>query len=143
LKTRIEQLLTEARLIIPGGQALFGFQFVAMLTTGFDRLPESAKIIHAAALCLVGMNVIIMMTPAALHRLSFGGEDSLRFLRLGSAFVIAGPAFLAAGIAAETYVVFLKALNSPPAAAAASIATLLALGGFWYVWPLALRSKQE
>ena len=143
LKTRIEQLLTEARLIIPGGQALFGFQFVAMLTTGFDRLPESAKINHAAALCLVGMNVIIMMTPAALHRLSFGGEDSLRFLRLGSAFVIAGPAFLAAGIAAETYVVFLKALNSPPAAAAASIGILLALGGFWYVWPLALRSKQE
>jgi hypothetical protein len=89
------------------------------------------------------MNVIIMMTPAALHRLSFGGEDSPRFLRLGSAFVIAGPAFLAAGIAAEIYVVFLKALNSPPAAAAASIGALLVLGGFWYVWPLTLRSKQD
>jgi hypothetical protein len=143
LKTKIEQLLTEARLIIPGGQALFGFQFIAMLTPGFDRLPETAKIIHTAALCLIGLNVIIMMTPAALHRLSFGGEDSPRFLRMGSGLVISGPAFLAAGIAAEIYVVFIKALDSPPAAAAASLVALLALVGFWYAWPLALRSKQH
>jgi thiosulfate reductase cytochrome b subunit len=143
LKTKIEQLLTEARLIIPGAQALFGFQFIAMLTTGFDRLPNSAKTVHAAALCLIGLNVIIMMTPAALHRLSFGGEDSLRFLRMGSALVIAGPAFLAAGMAAEIYVVFIKALNSPAAASSASIAALLILVGFWYVWPLALRARRN
>jgi len=45
LKSKIEQLLTEARLIIPGGQALLGFQFIAMLTSGFDRLPETAKVV--------------------------------------------------------------------------------------------------
>ena len=143
LKTKIEQLLTEARLIIPGGQALFGSQFIAMLTTGFDRLPDTAKTVHAAALCLIGLNVIIMMTPAALHRLSFGGEDSPDFLRMGSALVIAGPAFLAAGMAAEIYVVFIKALNSPAAAASASIAAFLILVSFWYVWPLALRAKRN
>jgi hypothetical protein len=87
------------------------------------------------------MNVIIMMTPAALHRLSFGGEDSPRFFRLGSAFVTAGPAFLAAGISAETYVVFLKAVNSSAAAATASIAAIVVLTGFWYAWPLALRKS--
>jgi hypothetical protein len=43
LKTTIEQLLTEARLIIPGGQALFGFQFIAMLTSGFDRLQDASS----------------------------------------------------------------------------------------------------
>jgi hypothetical protein len=143
LKTKIEQLLTEARLIIPGAQALFGFQFIAMLMTGFDRLPDTAKTVHAAALCLIGLNVIIMMTPAALHRLSFGGEDSPRFLRMGSALVIAGPAFLAAGMAAEIYVVFIKALNSTAAASSASIAALLILVGFWYGWPLALRAKRK
>ena len=139
LKTKIEQLLTEARLIIPGGQALFGFQFIAMLSSGFDRLPETAKAVHAVALCLVGRNIIVMMTPAALHRLSFDGEDSSRFFRLGSALVISGPAFLAAGISTETYVVFVKALNSYPAAITASIAALVVLTGFWYAWPLALR----
>jgi Family of unknown function (DUF6328) len=141
MKTKIEQLLTEARLIIPGGQALFGFQMIAMLTSGFDRLPETAKAVHAVALCLVGLNVIIMMTPAALHRLSFGGEDSPQFFRLGSVLVTAGPAFLAAGISAEIYVVFLKALDSPEAAVTASVAAIMVLTGFWYAWPLALRKS--
>ena len=59
------------------------------------------SILDAAALCLIGMNVILMMTPAALHRLSFAGEDSPRFLRIGSILVTIGPAFLAAGISAE------------------------------------------
>jgi hypothetical protein len=141
LKTKIEQLLTEARLIIPGGQALFGFQFIAMLTSGFDRLPETAKLVHLAALCLIGMNVILMMTPAALHRLSFGGEDSPRFLSMGSALVTIGPAFLAAGISAEIYVVFLKALDSTQVALTASIAAALVLTALWYVWPSALRKS--
>ena len=141
LKTRIEQLLTEARLIIPGGQALLGFQFVAMLTSAFDRLPESAKLAHALALCLIGMNVIIMMTPAALHRLSFGGEDSPRFFTLGSRLVTIGPAFLAAGISVEVYVVFIKALNNPQVAIAAAVAAAFVFVVFWYVWPLALRTS--
>jgi hypothetical protein len=41
----VEQLLTEARVIIPGGQALFGFQFIAMLTKGFDQLPASSQLL--------------------------------------------------------------------------------------------------
>ena len=55
--------------------------------------------------------------------------------------VVAGPAFLAAGISAETYVVFLKAATSPQAAITASIAAVMVLTGFWYVWPLVLRKS--
>jgi hypothetical protein len=105
LATKVEQLLTEARVIIPGGQALFGFQFIAMLTKGFDQLPASSQLVHTAALCLIAMNVIVLMTPAALHRLSFGGEDSDTFLRLGSGLVIAAPMLLALGIAADSHTI--------------------------------------
>jgi Family of unknown function (DUF6328) len=139
LTTRIDQLLTEARLIIPGAQALFGFQFVAMLTTGFERLPQNAKLVHAAALGLIALNVILLMTPAALHRLSFGGEDSASFLRIGSAFVIAAPLFLAGGISLEAYVVMQK-VDEGQGAAAAGGASFLVLAGLWYALPLALRS---
>jgi len=140
LTTRIDQLLTEARLIIPGAQALFGFQFVAMLTTGFERLPYNAKLVHAAALGLIALNVILLMTPAALHRLTFGGEDSASFLRIGSAFVIAAPLFLAGGIALEAYVVMQKVDEGQGCAAAAGGASFLVLAGLWYALPLALRS---
>ena len=43
LKTKIEQLLTEARVIIPGGQALLGFQFVATLTKSFRRYQTGCR----------------------------------------------------------------------------------------------------
>jgi hypothetical protein len=141
LATKIEQLLTEARVIIPGAQALFGFQFIAMLTSGFDRLPQSAKIIHAVALCLIAANVVLLMTPAALHRLSFGGEDTRSFLRMGSALVIAAPIFLAGGIAAELYVVMQEVSGNQGWAVVSAIASFLLLMLLWYGWPLVLRRR--
>ena len=140
LATKIEQMLTEARVIIPGAQALFGFQFVAMLTTGFDRLPHEVKLVHAIALGLIGLNVVLLMTPAALHRLSFGGEDSTAFLLIGSAFVIAAPVFLAGGIALEAYVVMQKVDGGKDWATTAAGGSFLVLAALWYALPLALRA---
>jgi hypothetical protein len=141
LGTRIEQVLTEARLIIPGGQALFGFQFVAMLTTGFDRLPQASKIVHAVALGLIALNIVLVMMPAAVHRLSYGGEDSKEFLRIASALVIAAPLFLAAGIATETYVVLQKVLENPVWGVAGACGTFFVFMLCWYVLPLVLKHK--
>ena len=142
LATKIEQMLTEARVIIPGCQALLGFQFIAMLTHGFDELPTEAKIVHAAALCCVTVAIILLMTPAALHRESYGGEDSASFLRLGSGFVIAGSLPLALGIAADVYVVFFKITHSVVTALAASLALLAVMLLFWYFYPIWLRAHR-
>jgi hypothetical protein len=142
LSTKIEQMLTEARVIIPGCQALLGFQFIAMLTNAFGELPPQAKIIHAAGLCCVTIATILLMTPAALHREAFAGNDSERFLRLGSAFVIAGPLPLALGIAADAYVVFLKISHSATTAIAAGMTLLLAMVALWYLYPIGLRASR-
>ena len=142
LTTKIEQMLTEARVIIPGCQALLGFQFIAMLTHGFDELPDQSKIVHAAALCCVTVAIILLMTPAALHRESFGGDDSESFLRLGSGFVIAGSLPLALGIAADVYVVFLKITHSGAVALAASAALLAVMLLLWYFYPMWLRAHR-
>jgi hypothetical protein len=139
LSTKVEQVLTEARVIIPGAQALFGFQFIAMLTAGFDQLPQGSKIVHAIALGLVALNVILLMTPAALHRLSFDGEDSESFLRAASALVITAPLFLAAGIAAESYVVLGKVTENKFAAASYAAASFVVLIALWYALPLIAR----
>ena len=142
LSTKIEQMLTEAWVIIPGCQALLGFQLIATLTRAFDALPPDAKIIHAAGLCCVATATILLMTPAALHRLSFGGNDSEPFLRLGSAFVIAASLPLALGIAADVYVVFLKITQSAATTIAASVILLLAMLGLWYFYPIWLRTRR-
>ena len=83
LTTKTEQMLTEARVIIPGGQALLGFQLVVTLSQSFSDLPATAKYIHAGGLCAVALAVTLLMTPAALHRIAFGGEDDPAFFRIG------------------------------------------------------------
>jgi len=143
LSTRIEQMLTEARVIIPGCQALLGFQLLAMLTQAFDQLPDSAKVMHAAGLCCVTISTILLMTPAALHRESFGGNDSELFLRLGSRCVVAATLPLALGVAAEVDVVFVKITHSATSAIAASLVLLLAMLSLWFLYPIWLRARQQ
>jgi hypothetical protein len=136
LKVKIEQLLTEARVIIPGGQALLGFQFVATLTDAFAALPGSVQLVHAVALCLVALAVMLLMTPAALHRIAYGGEDDLQFFRIGSRFVTTAAAPLALGISADVYVVFAKITGNGPAAFMAGSLSAVSVLGLWYLYPL-------
>jgi hypothetical protein len=143
LKTKIEQLLTEARVIIPGGQALLGFQFTATLTRAFSDLPTSAKYVHAGALCAMALAVILLMTPAALHRIAFDGDDNEMFFRIGSALVITAAFPLAAGVSADVYVAFLKATESGPVATAAGIASFAVLIALWFACPLLYRLQNR
>jgi hypothetical protein len=136
LKTKIEQLLTEARVIIPGGQALLGFQFVATLTKSFSALPNWVQGVHAAGLLAVALSVLIVMTPATLHRMAFHGEDDPDFYRIASELVTAAALPLAAGIAADILVVFFKISSSAMMAGIASTTTFVTLIGAWYAFPI-------
>lgn len=79
------------------------------------------------------------MTPAALHRLSYGGEDSNNFLRIASALVIAAPLFLASGIATEVYVGLEKVIENPTWSAFGACAAFFIFVLCWYVLPLGLK----
>jgi hypothetical protein len=140
LKSKIEQMLTEARVIIPGAQALLGFQLIAVLTKAFSELPPFFRYIHCAGLSAVALSVILLMTPAALHRIGFRGEDSPTFFRIGSRFVVAGSVPLAVGIAADVAVVFFKAIGSENGAIVAGLVSLFGLLGLWLGYPLWLRA---
>jgi hypothetical protein len=68
-------------------------------------------------LSAVALSVVLLMTPAALHRIGFRGEDSPSFFRIGPWLVVAGFVPLA-GIAAEVSVVFFKAIKNQAAVSA-------------------------
>ena len=78
---KVDHVLTECRVVIPGAQALLGFQFIAMLTAGFNKLPKSSQHVHLAAMLLIGLSLILLMTPAAYHRIVEAGEPSEEFWR--------------------------------------------------------------
>jgi Family of unknown function (DUF6328) len=138
-KNKIEQLLTEARVIIPGAQALLGFQFVVVFVRSFAELPGWVKMIHAAALAAVALSVVLLMTPAALHRIAYDGENSPLFFRIGSVLVVAAAFPLAVGIAADICVVGFKITGGAHLASLTGCVSLLILVTFWFFYPLWLR----
>jgi hypothetical protein len=143
LHTRIEQMLTESRVMLPGAQALLGFQFAVMLSKSFDQLPSSARAVHVAALAFLALAVILLMTPAAIHRITFGGEDSERFHTLGGRFVIAAAVPLGLGISLELYVALVRATQSPTLGIAGACAIAALFAGLWLVQPLLLRRRRR
>jgi hypothetical protein len=141
ITTKIEQMLTEARVILPGAQALFGFQLIVMLTPAFTRLPGEAKLVHAGALLCVAVTIILLMAPAAIHRLSFDGADTPRMLRFGSGLVTAALLPLSLGLAGDIYVAVGHGLDNEALGVAAALAILILLLGIWYAWPLLVRAR--
>ncbi|HVY61582.1 MAG TPA: DUF6328 family protein [Planctomycetota bacterium] len=137
---KIEQALTEARTVLPGAQALLGFQFITVLMRGFERLPASAKEAHLASLAAVAVAVVFLMLPAAFHRIVERGEDTERFHAVAGACVLVAMAWLALGLAGDTFVVALKVTASAPVSIGAGAAVLALYGGLWFGYTLAARA---
>jgi uncharacterized protein DUF6328 len=135
---KIDHMLTEARVILPGAQAMLGFQLLIVLTQSFDKLPSGLRLIHAASLGLVALAVVLLMSPAAYHRIVFEGEDAPDMHRVGSILITAATVPLAAGIAGDVYVVITKIISHEVGIIAAVVAALV-LAGLWYGFPIAAR----
>ncbi|PTL84402.1 DUF6328 family protein [Vitiosangium sp. GDMCC 1.1324] len=142
IEDKIRHVLTEARVILPGAQALLGFQFVIILMRAFDELPASSKLVHLASLALVVLSTILLMTPAAYHRIVERGEETEHFHRFASRVVIASLVPLALGLSGDLYVVVRKVMGSVPMALTAAAVCLVACYGLWFGLPLARRARQ-
>ena len=69
LSRAAQYLLEECRMVLPGMQALFGFQLIVVFSPGFaEKLNQTEHLIHFFAIMLVTVAIALIMTPAALHR---------------------------------------------------------------------------
>jgi hypothetical protein len=99
-------LLEECRMVLPGLQALFGFQLICVFSTGFvERLASSEQRLHLLALALVAIAGALVMAPAAYHRQTRPREVSARFLLLGSRLLLWALVPLMIGIGLDFYLI--------------------------------------
>ena len=112
-----------------------------MLSQSFDSLPNGSKLLHAGALGCVALTVILLVSPAAFHRIAFNGAICERFYRIGSRLATAALLPLAFGLAGDVYVAIAKLINSPLIGALSAAMTLLVLLGLWYGYPFSLRNR--
>jgi len=99
-------LLEECRTILPGIQALFGFQLIAIFNDGFDeKLNASEQYLHLAAIALVAVAVVLIMAPAAYHRQTGPMKVNATFITVASRAALVAMVALMLGLTLEFYVV--------------------------------------
>lgn len=143
LGEKIDHMLTQARLVLPGVQALLGFQLTIVLTEAFQQLPPAVKLVHGGALLAIAASMMLLMAPAAFHRLAFAGEVNAELLRIGGRLVTLSTVPLALGLAADVGVAAVQGGLPPWMASTAAAIVLLALLGVWQVAPTVLRWRRE
>ena len=142
LDERITQMLTEARVVLPGVQALLGFQLASVISQSFERLPASSKTVHAASLGCIAVAVILLIAPAAYHRIVFSGQDTEEVHRFGSWLVTCATAPLALGLSGDIYVVLTEITVSAMIGAFTASFTLVFLVGLWHLFPAVIRARR-
>jgi len=143
LKDKIKHVLTEARVVLPGAQALLGFQFATILMEGFDKLPESSRYVHFASLSLVGLSITFLMTPAAYHRIVERGEETEHFHRFSGRMLLAAMVPLALGISGDLFVVARKITESARFASAVSVMMVIFFFGLWFGYTTFKSSRRQ
>jgi hypothetical protein len=135
--------LEEARMVLPGIQALFGFQLIAIFNERFQRLSADDQLIHFAALILIAIAIAIIMTPAAYHRLVERGSITAFFVRLASTMIAVAMLPLMIALCLEVYILAHAILQSRSISIAVAGALLLVFAALWFGFPFAMRGTRR
>ncbi len=84
LEEETRNVIEEARMVLPGIQAFFGFQLIAVFNNRFQDLTHTEQVLHLIALLMLAVSIALIMTPAAYHRIAERGMVSRNFVELAS-----------------------------------------------------------
>ncbi len=136
LKDQLAHSQSEARMVLPGIQALFGFQTIATFNSRFAELPQAAVWTHLGALGLNALAIALIMAPTAYHRLAQPATLSEELVRRYSRFISAAMFPLAASFALEMTIVVATATGSAASGVIAGCANALVIASLWFALPL-------
>lgn len=88
---------------------------------------------------MIAVTIVLLMTPAAYHRIGERGEETEHFHRFASTVLLAAMFTLAPGICGDLFVVARIVTQSTSLALAVSLAVLVVFYGLWFVLPIFLR----
>jgi hypothetical protein len=136
LSEAAQTLLDECRMVLPGIQALFGFQLIAVFNDRFAKeLDRFDQQLHMAAIALVAIAVALVMTPAAFHRRRGSREVTDTFIHVSSLLLLASMLPLAMGLSLDFHLIAKLILADDRLALASGLALFALLVGCWFVFP--------
>jgi hypothetical protein len=140
LNAEMRNIIEEARVILPGVQALFGFQTIAVFNDRFGDLESFPKICHVAGLAMVVITIAMIMTPAIYYR-ACTGRVTPHMASVSSKLIHRGVLPLAVGLSLDMFTVLYVVSDSPWLSATASVAALLLFAWLWYLLPALGRKR--
>jgi len=134
LQDAVAFALREARMILPGIQALFGFQLIVAFNDRFHEvLGQQGEFMHLVALVLVALSCALAMTPAAYHVRC--ARISRKLLRVAEGFVAAAMVPLLLAISIDLGLVAFAVTGHPIWSGALGVASALVFTLLWLVYP--------
>ena len=132
-------VLDESRMILPGIQALFGFQLIVIFNDTFTKkLSVFEQRLHLLAIALVVLTTVIIMTQAMFHRQTGLQEVQEEFIQVATKLLLISMFPIMASVCLEFYLICRVILNNIPL----SILFALAMFSFFLIlWILLPRSE--
>ena len=132
LAQAVTHLLEECRMVLPGLQALLGFQLIAVFNSSFsEKLTPAEQRLHLLALGLVAIAGALVMAPAAYHRQTGPLEVRDSFIRVASRLLLCAMAPLTFGIGLDFYIIARVILDNHLLSA---LLAMLLVGLFSFLW---------
>ncbi len=136
-------LLEECRMVLPGIQALFGFQMVAVFNQRFaESLAPWEQQLHMLAIGLVMVSIGLVMAPAAFHRQTGPMKVSSSFIRLATAMLLIGMVPLAVALCID-FVLVARVIGGASIAWIAGGCFIGFYLTFWVIVPQIGRKKER
>jgi uncharacterized protein DUF6328 len=135
LEQETTTVIEEARMVLPGLQAVFGFQLIAVFNNGFNELTPVEQNVHLCALLLLAMAMALIMTPASYHRIAERGIVSRRFVQIGSRLLAMAMLPLAIGLSLDVFLVTRLILHDTRLSITIAGLLIVLFFGLWYVFP--------
>src|SRR4030095_4502882 len=136
LSKAVTLLLEECRMVLPGIQALFGFQLIAVFNSTFrEKLSSTEQCFHLAAIGLVAIAVALERAPAALHGKTSRKAASQNFITIASRLLLLSMFPLMLGISLDFYLIAKLVLNDTVISLLLAILLLSVFATLWFLLP--------
>jgi uncharacterized protein DUF6328 len=136
LSDSVSHMLEECRMVLPGIQALFGFQLIAVFNSTFwAKLDQYEQLLHYMAIGLVALSVALVMTPAAYHRQAEPATVSKRFLIISTKLLFGSMYPLMGGILLDFYLIGSLILQSRLLSLLATLCLCCVFTVLWILLP--------
>lgn len=130
----------ECRMVLPGIQALFGFQMISVFNQGFEqKLDPFQQKLHGVAIVFVVTAIGLVMAPAALHRRAERDFVSERFVRIASRLVLSAMLLLAIALSLDIFIVAIVVGHDQSFAIILSLLSLCFFLALWELYPAIYR----